>query len=64
MSDPVDIAEIAVRLGVTRQTVDMWRHRDLLPVPDYPQLKHPVWDWSTIRVWAEKTGRLHAADTH
>jgi hypothetical protein len=58
VTDPVDIPAIASRLGVARQTVDMWRHRKVLPAPDYPQLSVPVWEWLTIAHWAEQTGRL------
>ena len=61
MTDLVDIPTIADRLGVERRTVDMWRHRDLLPAPDFPQLRHPVWTWETIRAWAESTNRLEVS---
>jgi hypothetical protein len=54
----VDIAAIAERLDVPKDTVNKWRHRDLLPDPDYPLAVGPVWEWETIRVWAERTGRL------
>ena len=60
MTDPVDIPGIASRLSVARQTVDMWRHRGILPQPDYPQLTFPVWEWPTIEAWAIETGRLKA----
>ena len=58
MNDPVDIALIAERLDVERQTVDMWRFRQLLPEATYPQLSHPVWEWEIIAEWAEDTGRI------
>ncbi len=58
MTDLVDQPLIAVRLGVTRETVQKWRTREVLPDPDYPQLANPLWDWETIRTWAESTGRL------
>ena len=53
----VDQPLIAERLGVSRDTVQKWRSRMVLPLPDYPQLANPLWDWETIRVWAEQTGR-------
>ncbi len=58
INDLVDQPLIAVRLGVTRETVQKWRHRRVLPEPDYPQLANPLWDWETIRTWAEATGRI------
>ncbi len=58
IDDPVDQPLIAARLGVTRETVQKWRTREVLPLPDYPQLSTPVWDWETIRTWAEETGRI------
>ncbi len=58
MTDLVDQPLIAVRLGVTRETVQKWRTRNVLPLPDYPQLSTPVWDWETILEWADTTGRL------
>ena len=58
VTDLVDQPLIAVRLNVTRDTVQKWRTRNVLPDPDYPQLANPLWDWETIREWAEQTGRL------
>lgn len=57
--DLVDIAGIAARLDVKRKTVDTWLYeRSLLPPVDFPDLRHPLWLWSTIRQWAIDTGRL------
>lgn len=56
--DPVGLIEIAARLGVQRNTVDVWRQRDLLPQPDWTVGGRPAWNWPTIRSWAEQTGRL------
>ena len=58
MTDIVDIHLIAERLHVQVDTVNKWRHRDILPLPDYPQLANPVWDWDTIRAWADQSGRI------
>lgn len=60
MVDVVDVAEIAHRLGVRRQTVHQWRHRDVLPDPDWPLDVGPVWLWDTIERWARETGRLRS----
>ena len=57
-TDLVDQSLIAERLGVPRDTVQKWRAREGLPEPDYPQLANPLWDWETIRLWAQQTGRL------
>lgn len=54
----VDIADIAHRLNVPKDTVNKWRHRGLLPEPDYPLSVGPVWEWSTIEAWAKSTRRL------
>lgn len=54
----VDVAAIAERLSVPKDTVHKWRHRGLLPEPDYPLAVGPVWEWSTIEKWARATNRL------
>jgi hypothetical protein len=59
--DPVQLVglcEIADRLQVQRSTVDQWRHRHVLPAPDFDLRSGPIWWWSTIRQWATMTGRL------
>jgi predicted DNA-binding transcriptional regulator AlpA len=56
--DPVGLAEIAVRLGVARQTVDNWRTKGVLPEPKWTVGGRPAWDWADIDAWAWKT---HAA---
>jgi predicted DNA-binding transcriptional regulator AlpA len=55
--DPVGIPEIAERLGVKRETVDVWRFRGLLPEPRWTVGGRPAWDWPDVLTWAEKTGR-------
>lgn len=57
-ADPVGIAEIAERLNVKRQTVDIWRHRDLLPEPRWMVGGRPAWNWDDIEKWARDSGRL------
>ncbi len=56
--DLVGLTEIANRLDKKVDTVKKWRHRQLLPEPDYVLAQGPVWEWKTIRTWAEQTGRL------
>lgn len=56
--DPVGLIEIAARLAVQRNTVDVWRQRDLLPKPDWTVGGRPAWNWPTIEGWAKGTGRL------
>lgn len=58
LCDPVGLAEMAERLGVKPQTARMWRHRNLLPEPDWTVSGQPAWSWSTIEAWARATGRL------
>ena len=55
--DLVGIAEISERLEVARSTVDKWRSRRILPVPDVELASGPVWRWSRVRDWAIRTGR-------
>lgn len=57
MTDPVDIAAIAERLEVPKNTVNVWRFRKVLPDPDYPLAVGPVWEWATIEEWAKRTNR-------
>lgn len=59
-ADPVGIQEIAQRLGVKRQTASQWRQRKLLPEPDWTRSGVALWEWETIRAWADVTGRLKA----
>lgn len=56
--DLVDLSAIAERLKVPKDTVSKWRYRNVLPAPDYDLAVGPVWEWETIRAWAEETGRL------
>jgi hypothetical protein len=58
--DPVGLAEIAERLGVTRYAVDQWRQRDVLPEPRWRVGRRPAWNWTDVRHWAISTGRLAA----
>lgn len=64
MTDPVGIPEIAVRLGVKRETVDQWRHRKLLPSPRWTVGGSPAWEWSAIEAWARATHRLRDDTAH
>jgi hypothetical protein len=57
--EPVGSDDIAQRLGVQRDTVKMWKHRRLLPTPDWTVSGRPAWNWPTIRTWAQRTGRLN-----
>lgn len=56
--DPVGVVDIAERLGVRRQTVAVWKVRELLPEPDWQRGAGPLWQWLTIERWARETGRL------
>lgn len=56
--EPVGLLEIAERLGVKKQTAQMWRHRQLLPPPRWTVSGQPAWAWRDILTWAEETGRL------
>lgn len=56
--EPVGLPEIADRLGVKRQTADVWRHRGVLPEAEWTVGGRPAWNWSTIETWARETGRI------
>ena len=57
-SDIVGAREIAERLGVKRETVNMWMHRALLPKPAGRASGVPVWRWPDVEDWARDTKRL------
>lgn len=52
-ADPVGLKEIAERLGVKPQTAQVWRHRGILPAPEWTVSGAPAWDWPTIKAWHE-----------
>jgi hypothetical protein len=54
---PVGCTDIATRLGVKPQTVQMWHWRGLLPEPDWTVSGAPAWDWNNVHEWARSTGR-------
>ena len=56
--DPVGPQDIAVRLGVQRDTVIQWKVRGLLPDPQWVVSGNPCWNWETIEAWAKRTHRL------
>lgn len=57
-TDPVGLAEIAIRLKVRRSTVDQWKFRGLMPPPQWTIGGSPAWSWRRIRKWASDTGTL------
>jgi hypothetical protein len=58
-SDIVGLSEIAERLGVEKDTPDVWRRRGLLPEPRAVISGTPLWDWDRdIVPWATATGRM------
>lgn len=56
--EAVGAAEIAERLGMARSTINVWRHRGLLPEPCWTVHQDPAWCWHDIERWARETGRL------
>ena len=55
----VGTREIADLASVKRGTVAQWRKRhDDFPKPDWELATGPVWDWTTVRIWLERTERL------
>jgi predicted DNA-binding transcriptional regulator AlpA len=58
-TDPiVGQKEIAEALRVPPNTVYQWAKRDQLPEPEGMVGGAPAWHWSTIRAWAQRTGRM------
>jgi hypothetical protein len=62
---PVGVDEIAVRLGVTRNTVVTWRQRSRTwkKVPRFPEPAGRIsgrfwWWWADVEAWAVEAGRL------
>jgi DNA-binding transcriptional regulator YiaG len=47
------IAEIAQRVGKSRQTVAQWHRRNKLPTADAHLAMGPVWRVNTIEDWIE-----------
>jgi hypothetical protein len=56
--DLVGVSDIAERLRVPRGTVAIWKHRELMPEPEWTISGGPVWRWSKIEKWARETNRL------
>lgn len=48
---PVGLLEISQRLRVKRATVQKWRTRGVLPLPEMIVSGQPAWWWSTIDDW-------------
>ena len=57
-TDPVGTAEIAERLGVQRNTVQVWRKRGVLLEPKSIASGVALWDWPDVEAWARATGRI------
>lgn len=55
----IDLAGIARHMRVDRLTPQQWKQRGLLPPVDFPEIKgEPLWHPSSIRAFAERTGRI------
>ena len=46
--DPVEVADVATRAGVSVNTVQAWRGRGHLPPPQWIVSRQPVWNWSAL----------------
>ncbi len=54
---PLGRAEIAELLGVAPSTISQWIWRNIFPEHDYKIATGRLWMTSTIRRWAQETGR-------
>lgn len=60
-NQPLGQPEVAILLGVSRDTVRQWRYRNLMPPADYEAVNlHPAWRRETITTWAVQGNRLGA----
>ena len=57
MLDLVGPSEIATLLRVHRVTVDRWRRDGVLPPAEAELNRGPVWQRSSIVLWAKQTNR-------
>lgn len=55
---PVGKAELVELLHCTRDTVDKWSTRGLLPDPDWTVGGRPAWNLATIAKWCRDTDRI------
>lgn len=55
---PMGLSDIAARLHMTQENVQVLHHRNQLPKHRWIVSGRPCWNWPDIRQWAEKTGRL------
>ena len=55
--DLVGLTEISERLGISRNTPNVWRIRGQFPAPDLELAMGPLWLWHRIEEWARSTGR-------
>ena len=58
--DPVGVADIAERLGVSKITVHKWTERgtDDFPKARWKRSGVSLWNQPTVEAWARRTGRL------
>jgi len=61
LEDPVGLREISTRLHVSIHTARMWRNRERMPKEVCVVSNVPLWSWSSVEEWADKTGRLAEA---
>jgi hypothetical protein len=52
-------AEAAYFLRVRPDTIRQWKHRGLMPPADVEIGGTELWVESSLRAWAEQTGRAH-----
>lgn len=52
--DLVSGAEIGRRLGVSREAVRQWAHRETFPTPLGRVGGSVVWDWNQVAAWSKE----------
>jgi hypothetical protein len=55
---PMGLSDIAERLEMTQENVQILHHRNQLPKHRWIVSGRPCWNWPDVKQWARKTGRL------
>ncbi len=54
LDEPVGLTEIAIRLGIDRDLLNVWHNRGKLPARRWTVGGRPAWKWRDIEEWKRK----------